>query len=293
MKKMTLFLAILIFSRIGIAYGADLAPNGLQNFFLGSTNAGAGNVNQVLALLVGPSGPPGPAGVAGRDGFVGMNGVDGMPGAPGATGQTGAPGTPGAPGVQGLPGTPGAAGATGQTGAPGTPGAPGERGPEGGVSLGYANGTVSLNGCSSSVNLDIGTFFTSEGFKLKSVTVSEINPRCPATHKVKIYITKFPCETGGDSLEPPSDRCSNSNKVTLLCTTSVEKASDGAITVSRAAIALGDSTCTKFSGSGSGTDFFVNVADGSGGLFMNDLYRNPKLGNVAKDNPAIGVEISE
>ena len=107
MKKMTLFLAILIFSRIGIAYGADLAPNGLQNFFLGSTNASAGNINQVLALLVGPAGPPGPAGVAGRDGFVGINGVDGMPGAPGATGEAGPQGAQGVPGVQGLPGATG------------------------------------------------------------------------------------------------------------------------------------------------------------------------------------------
>jgi hypothetical protein len=179
MKKMTLFLAILIFSRIGIAYGADLAPNGLQNFFLGSTNAGAGNVNQVLALLVGPSGPPGPAGVAGRDGFVGMNGVDGMPGAPGATGQTGAPGTPGVPGVQGLPGTPGAAGAPGTPGAAGAPGPAGPAGPAGsGPSLGYSGGTVGLRGCATTVDIKIIRKFKADGFRLQGISVASIPSDC-------------------------------------------------------------------------------------------------------------------
>ena len=297
MKKMTLFLAILIFSRIGIAYGADLAPNGLQNFFLGSTNASAGNINQVLALLVGPAGPPGPAGVAGRDGFVGMNGVDGMPGAPGATGEAGPQGAQGVPGVQGLPGATGAtgpqgvAGATGATGGTGPQGPVGATGADGGISLGYANGTVSLNGCDDSVKLDIGSFFTPDGFKLKSIRVSDINPACPSTQKVKIYITKFPCETNGESLTVLA--CSQSNKVTLLCTTSVVKASSGAITLNRGAISRGDSTCVKFAGAGSGTDFFVDESNGSGGLSMDDLYRSPKLGVAAKDNPAIGVEITE
>ncbi|CAB4773944.1 unannotated protein [freshwater metagenome] len=297
MKKMTLFLAILILSRIGIAYGADLAPNGLQNFFLGSTNASAGNINQVLALLVGPEGPPGPAGVAGRDGFVGMNGVDGMPGAPGATGEAGPQGAQGVPGVQGLPGATGAtgpqgvAGATGATGGTGPQGPVGATGADGGISLGYANGTVSLNGCDDSVKLDIGSLFTPEGFKLKSIKVSDINPVCPATQKVKIYVTKFPCETNGEIL--PTLACSQLNKVTLLCTTSVVKASGGAITVNRNAISRGDSTCVKFSGAGSGTDFFADEINGSGGLLMEDLYRSPKLGVAAKDNPAIGVEITE
>jgi hypothetical protein len=297
MKKMTLFLAILILSRIGIAYGADLAPNGLQNFFLGSTNASAGNINQVLALLVGPEGPPGPAGVAGRDGFVGMNGVDGMPGAPGATGEAGPQGAQGVPGVQGLPGATGAtgpqgvAGATGATGGTGPQGPIGATGADGGISLGYANGTVSLNGCDDSVKLDIGSLFTPEGFKLKSIKVSDINPVCPATQKVKIYVTKFPCETNGEIL--PTLACSQLNKVILLCTTSVVKASGGAITVNRNAISRGDSTCVKFSGAGSGTDFFADESNGSGGLLMEDLYRSPKLGVAAKDNPAIGVEITE
>ena len=102
MKKMTLFLAILILSRVGIAYGADTAPNGLQNLFLGTSNSNAANINQVLALLVGPAGPPGAAGVAGRDGFIGLNGVAGMPGAPGPVGQTGPAGAQGPAGASAI-----------------------------------------------------------------------------------------------------------------------------------------------------------------------------------------------
>ena len=176
MKKMTLFLAILIFSRIGIAYGADLAPNGLQNFFLGSTNASAGNINQVLALLVGPAGPPGPAGVAGRDGFVGMNGVDGMPGAPGATGEAGPQGAQGVPGVQGLPG---ATGATGPQGVAGATGATGPAGPAGGGPvLGYSGGALELRGCASTVQIKIERKFMADGFKLQGITVSGIPSGC-------------------------------------------------------------------------------------------------------------------
>ena len=185
MKKMTLFLAILILSRIGIAYGADLAPNGLQNFFLGSTSASTGNINQVLALLVGPEGPPGPAGVAGRDGFVGINGVDGMPGAPGATGEAGPQGAQGVPGVQGLPGTPGVTGATGAAGPQGVAGVAGATGPQGpagpaggGPVLGYSGGALELRGCASTVQIKIERKFKADGFRLQGISVSSIPAAC-------------------------------------------------------------------------------------------------------------------
>ena len=101
MKKFSFFLLILLLTRVGTTYAA---PNNgttldFQNFFLGSSAKPNVNVNQVLALLVGPEGKPGPAGVAGRDGFVGMNGQDGkdgLPGAPGPVGPQGAEGPAGA-----------------------------------------------------------------------------------------------------------------------------------------------------------------------------------------------------
>lgn len=122
MKRFVAALAIFSLSGIGITYAAGTDSNPVQNFFLGGTDLGSPNLNQVLALLVGPEGPPGPAGVAGADGFVGMNGQDGqdgLPGAPGAVGEAGTNGVNGRDGANGAPGAPGA------NGAPGGPGAPG------------------------------------------------------------------------------------------------------------------------------------------------------------------------
>ena len=184
MKKMTLFLAILILSRVGIAYGADTAPNGLQNFFLGTSNANTANINQVLALLVGPAGPPGAAGVAGRDGFMGMNGVDGMPGAPGPVGQTGAQG------IQGIQGLQGVAGAAGAAGAPGPAGAQGPAGPAGsgsGGTFGITGGKVGLTGCDGEIKIEIGRQFTSDGFYLKKIVVFGIDVEACQDQKVYIY----------------------------------------------------------------------------------------------------------
>ena len=100
MKKFSFFLLILLLTRVGTSYAApnDGTTLDFQNFFLGSSTKANVNVNQVLALLVGPEGEPGAAGVAGRDGFVGMNGQDGkdgLPGAPGPVGPQGADGPAG------------------------------------------------------------------------------------------------------------------------------------------------------------------------------------------------------
>jgi hypothetical protein len=209
MKKMTLFLAILILSRVGIAYGADTAPNGLQNFFIGTSNANTANINQVLALLVGPAGPPGAAGVAGRDGFSGLNGVDGMPGAPGPVGQTGPQGVQGIQGLQGIAGPAGPAGATG---------AQGPAGPAGtgsGGTLGYTGGTVGLTGCATNVTIDITSKFTPSGFRLQAIVVGGIPADCIGQNLI-VYATDETADT-------------------VKCTTAVSAV--GSITVNK------DSTC--------------------------------------------------
>ena len=212
MKKMTLFLAILILSRVGIAYGADTAPNGLQNFFLGTSNANTANINQVLALLVGPAGPPGAAGVAGRDGFSGLNGVDGMPGAPGPVGQTGPQGIQGIQGLQGVAGAPGPAGAQGPAG-PAGPAGTGSGG-----TLGYTGGTVGLTGWATNVTIDITSKFTPSGFRLQAISVGGIPAECIG-QKLLIYATDI-------SFTPDK---------TIKCTTPITAA--GSITVDQ------DSTC--------------------------------------------------
>jgi hypothetical protein len=113
LKRLVVALAIFSLSGIGITYAAGTDTNAVQNFFLGGTDIGNPNLNQVLALLVGPQGVPGPAGVAGTDGFVGMNGQDGQNGLDGAPGEVGPQGPAGAQGPAGPAGAQGPAGANG------------------------------------------------------------------------------------------------------------------------------------------------------------------------------------
>ena len=232
MKKMTLFLAILILSRVGVAFGADTSPNGLQNFFLGTSNANTANINQVLALLVGPAGPPGAAGVAGRDGFSGLNGVNGMPGAPGPVGQTG---------PQGLQGLQGIAGPAGAPGAPGPAGPAGPPGSGGGGTLGYTGGTVGLEGCATNVTIDITSKFTPSGFRLQAITVGGIPAGCVGQNLL-IYAT----DTTAD---------------TVKCTTAITAA--GSITVNK------DSACVKDGTAITVTNFFWST--GATGTTISNL----------------------
>ena len=142
MKKLVAILVILTFTKMGVAYADTDQPLTIRNFFLGSTPAGDANLNQVLALLVGPQGEPGPVGVAGRDGFIGMNGQDGRDGIDGA---------PGPIGPQGIPGIAGTTGTPGVAGAPGPAGARGPAGPAGAsgatvLAIVVANGTSECSG---------------------------------------------------------------------------------------------------------------------------------------------------
>jgi hypothetical protein len=100
MKKFAVLLVVLSLTRIGVAYADTTNGEDSQNYFFGTKNADA-NLNQVLALLVGPKGDPGPAGVAGKDGLIGMDGKDGQDG---KDGKDGLNGLDGAPGIVGQPG---------------------------------------------------------------------------------------------------------------------------------------------------------------------------------------------
>ena len=98
MKKFAVVLLVLSLTRIGVAYADTNNAANSQNYFFGVKSAAA-NLNQVLALLVGPKGDPGPAGVAGKDGLIGMDGKDGKDGKDGLDGAPGAVGLPGAAGT--------------------------------------------------------------------------------------------------------------------------------------------------------------------------------------------------
>jgi hypothetical protein len=121
-KKLVAILVILTFAKMGVAYADTNQPLTIRSFFLGSSPSADANLNQVLALLVGPEGKPGAAGVAGRDGFIGMNGQDGKDGIDGAPGPIGPQGIQGIQGIQGEKGLTGAAGADGARGPAGASG---------------------------------------------------------------------------------------------------------------------------------------------------------------------------
>jgi hypothetical protein len=137
-KKLLFFIVILLFARGATFFDANAEgkPMQYENLLLGYELGANGNLNQVLAVLVGPQGKAGAAGVAGKNGFVGINGAagqDGIDGAPGPVGPSGAPGVAGLPGRDGVIGRDGAPGAAG---APGRSGAPGPAGPAGASSGG-------------------------------------------------------------------------------------------------------------------------------------------------------------
>ena len=143
MRKLALLVFILLFTRGLSFYAAGSAPtqaNLFDNLLLGYEIQGSGNLNQVLALAIGPRGLAGPAGVAGKNGFVGLNGFDGRDGIDGAPGPIG----PGGP--MGPTGSVGVAGATGPAGANGAPGAPGATGPAGANGAPGATGPAGANG---------------------------------------------------------------------------------------------------------------------------------------------------
>jgi hypothetical protein len=221
MKKFAVILLVLSLTRIGVAYADSTNSSDSQNYFFGTKSA-AENLNQVLALLVGPKGDPGPAGVAGKDGLIGMDGKDGkdgrdgLDGAPGAVGAagpagssvlavafTGAQGTCTAGGVRftdgagtvtytcnGLNGVAGATGATGATGPAGTGGS------GTGGTIGYGQGEVSITGCEADNKMIVnftrqftGTDFVFNSFTIGNPTITDgdIKSTC-ATKTIGIYL---------------------------------------------------------------------------------------------------------
>ena len=219
MKKFAVILLVLSLTRIGVAYADSTNTTNSQNYFFGTKSAAA-NLNQVLALLVGPKGDPGPAGVAGKDGLIGMNGKDGKDGKDGLNGAPGVAGLPGAPGAGVLSvaftGTQGncttggvkftdASGAVtyacnGRNGADGANGANGTNGTNGtgggGGTLGYGQGEVSVTGCEADNKIIInilrdftGTDFVFKAFTVGNPTVTggDIKDTC-ATKTVAFYL---------------------------------------------------------------------------------------------------------
>ena len=198
MKKFAVVLLVLSLTRVGVAYADSTNSSNSQNYFFGTKSAAA-NLNQVLALLVGPKGDPGPAGVAGKDGLIGMNGKDGKDGKDGLDGAPGAVGLPGTAGAgvlavafTGLQGTclaggvkltasdgtisylcNGRNGSDGANGANGTNGINGTGGGGGTGSIGYGQGEFSVGACEADNKIILGFTreFTGADFVFKTFTV--------------------------------------------------------------------------------------------------------------------------
>jgi hypothetical protein len=225
MKLLKVVILILVLTRVGVAYADSDSPLTIRNFFLGSSPQGEVNVNQVLALLIGPEGKPGPAGIAGRDGFVGMNGLDGKDGIPGAPGPVGPQGLRGEQGEIGLRGPVGPAGPAGTSGASGPAGPAGTSGNlilisvvesgtaecngtggtkftslgvttfacngsggSGAPSFSFGQGKVQLGVCDldASVGFEFATRWNGSDFYLNGVTISDVDGRC-IDQNLKVY----------------------------------------------------------------------------------------------------------
>ena len=220
MKKFAVILLVLSLTRIGVAYADSTNSSDSQNYFFGTKSA-AENLNQVLALLVGPKGDPGPAGVAGKDGLIGMDGKDGVDGKDGRDGLDGAPGAVGVAGssvisiaftgAQGnctaggvkftdgagtvtytCNGTPGANGLNGTNGTNGLNGTGG-----GGGGLTYGQGVLAVGACDADgvIALNVQRKFNGSDFVFSefsfgdsSITDGDVDPACSGL-PISAYIT--------------------------------------------------------------------------------------------------------
>jgi hypothetical protein len=221
LKRGFIFAMLFALTGVGATFAAGTNNDNIQNFFLGNAPATSGDLNQVLALLVGPQGPPGAVGVAGKDGFVGLNGQDGkdgIDGAPGVAGAAGAQGAAGAPGASvavvalqvgdvncpiggsklvdasgaetficnGRPGQPGAAGAAGATGATGAAGAAGSGGSGNGTRFGV--GSLGIGACDDNVEVELKHLFAGGQFTMNQVVISGLADACD-TYTLKVWLT--------------------------------------------------------------------------------------------------------
>jgi hypothetical protein len=240
MKKVIAALTVLSLSQIFVVYSEIIAEPSTgsssttvqtteganQDYFFGVKNASS-NLNQVLALLVGPAGQPGPVGVVNQDGLVGIEGVigkDGLPGAPGAAGRdgrdgtgvlattfTGAQGTCTNGGVRFVDssGTAtfacnGASGSAGSSGPQGPAGPAGPAGSGGGGGVGIGTGTLVAGSCETdnTIYIKLDRKFTGTNYVYDhifvgkpSITNADISDNC----ELKTFSVKFTVRTPGAS----------------------------------------------------------------------------------------------
>ena len=245
MKKIFMILVIISLTRVGVAYAADTTANNRQNYFFGNTSQSAANLNQVLALLVGPKGDPGAAGVAGRDGFIGMNGKDGKDGLPGAPGAVGPAGGAGAGiAIAQFTGTQGTCtnGGTKFIAGDGTTtyacnGTNGSGGGGGGGSIGYGAGEVSVGSCTDTATVGLKSQYTGADFVFDTITVTQLNTGC-ASKTLSIY---FKIKSSGSLKNSTGNYTLND---TVKCTYNIPVSSSWGVSPNpQLSIGSGNSSC--------------------------------------------------
>jgi hypothetical protein len=185
MKRFITLLLVLSLFKIGTAYAAT-PTNSKDNsrIIFGNTKTKNTNVNQVLALLVGPQGRIGPVGLTGPRGFQGINGQNGLPGAPGPVGPAGATGATGSSGPAGPAGPKGDRGDVGPAGSGG-----------GGGSSSLAQGSFEVGACDNSITAAFTSFFGSGTFALNSIILNEVDGAC-SNQIVSMFFTMSANSTG-------------------------------------------------------------------------------------------------
>jgi hypothetical protein len=233
MKRFITLLLVLSLFKIGTAYAATPTnTNDNSRIIFGNTKTKNANVNQVLALLVGPQGRIGPVGLTGPRGFQGINGQDGLPGAPGPAGPVGPAGATGATGPAGASGSSGPAGPAGPKGDRGDVGPAGSGG--GGGSSSLAQGSFTVGACDNSITAAFTSFFSSGTFALNSIILNEVDSAC-SSKIVSVFFTMSVNSTGSFGPYSTSD--------VVKCTATIPSIPTG--TSATVTIANTDPTCVN------------------------------------------------
>ena len=296
MKKAIAALTVLSLVQIFVVYSeviarpssatsspADSTQGANQDYFFGVKNASS-NLNQVLALLVGPAGKPGPVGVVNQDGLVGIEGVigkDGLPGAPGAAGRDGKDGTgvlattfAGTQGTctnggirfvdssgnasyacNGASGSSGSSGSQGPQGPQGPAGPAGTGGSGGSGGVGVGTGTLAEGSCELDntmyIGLDrdfTGTKYTyNQVFIGKSGSIADINSTCGGKLLTMRFTVRTP--TAPDTIKGDPTKYVAGNRI--VCTERLQAAAgwptgDPQITLGTNIACTSQTTATAF-----------------------------------------------
>lgn len=215
MKKIFVFLLLISFTRISVAFADTTTALQSDDYISGAESNAASYaqdmltpLNPILVPLIGPEGEMGLPGIAGEDGMIGAQGI---PGAPGPVGLTGPAGPAGPAGAAGPAGPQGEVGPRGRDGVGGSS-------TSSTSALSLTDGKVSFTRCDADGAADVrfGRKFINTGvsatsmFVFKSVIITNLDP---VGCKNKLFKVEFTAAASG--LKKTSNYTANKN---IVCT---------------------------------------------------------------------------